>query len=140
MFKKLYSKSGNGATVTGEIKNEFARYFNKAENALRAYSERFPLPVFLAMVFCLAISCLLTVHLMISPGKKADKKPAQQPPVRSGFNQLVRTSSALKDLIGLNGKVDSICRKKSLTAADSALLEADLRQLKQIQKPLKLSK
>ena len=82
--------------------------------------------LFTMMVINIVLSAVLsfTVFRHHEPPQKVVKPQAN--PVRTGFDQIMRTGEKLKRTIGLKRQIDSLTAKKQLSAADSLALEKAL--------------
>jgi len=139
MFKKLHSNRDPRDTVFSEIKKEFGDYFGKAEVHSKTFLERYPKFLFGAMIILIIVSITLSFTVFRNKEKVAVPKqvtPNNVKPVNDGFDQILRTGSALRQTISLKKEVDSITSKTSLTKADSIRLEKDLDKLQQINKQI----
>jgi|GEM_PF-487902 len=144
MFKRIHSNRDPNDTLFSEIKKEFGAYFGKAESCSKVIMERHAKVIFMFMVGILIISIALSFTVFRHPDVppksfiKANVPLATstQPAVLSdGFSRIMQVGSALREMITLKKRVDSITSKKALTRQDSIILEKDLDRLQQINNP-----
>jgi len=137
MFKKIHSDRDPKDTVMSEIRKEFRPYFTKAGQGLKGAAQRYPKFLFWMMVMNISLSAILcfTVfrHRDIPPKAVPVKMTS---PVSGGFDRIMQAGPALRQTIRLKKRVDSITRKKTLSAADSAALFKDLDSLQHIHRTL----
>ena len=126
MFRKLHSNRDPRDTLLSEINKEFRPYIHKAAKGLTGIVNSHPRFLFTMMVINIVLSVALsfTVFRQHAPPPKVVKPQAN--PVRTGFDQIMRTGEKLKRTIGLKRQIDSLTAKKRLSAADSLALEKAL--------------
>jgi hypothetical protein len=151
MFKKIHSNRNPGATIYREIKKEFSVYFARADAALSSFLARYPKPVFVAMTVLIVVSMVLsfTIFRKTAPGTNGNPKsimpvgasaPGGLTPAGSRLDQILQTTSDLKETLALKTEVETLLAKKTLTKADSLVLEKALDRLGQFHNHLILKK
>jgi len=134
MFKKIHSNRDPGDTLFSELKKEFSVYFEKGAGFCKRIVCNHPRVTFGLMISLLLGSGITTIAIhktFLQPGKKQETIPIARP-VNDGFDQILKTSAALKETIRLKKQVDSITAKKILNKADSTELLNDLDSLQRI--------
>ena len=134
MFRKIHSNRDPRDTVYTELKKEFKPYVSKAGEGLKAVSSRYPKFIFWMMVINIVLSVVLsfTVFGHKEPEKQLKKPPNAISPVSTGFDQIMQTASAMREMTLLKKQIDSLSGKKQLNAKDSLVLENALDKFQQI--------
>ena len=141
MFRKIRSNRDPGDTLVHEIKKEFHVYFEYAEGVLTAVIERHPRRILSIMVILMLLSFILSFtvfrHEQNGHVKALAKEVQTQPPSTkgkpNGFEDLLETTSALRQTLDVRKEVESLLAKPKLTTADSAELVKALDRLGQLQ-------
>ncbi|MGF7079706.1 hypothetical protein [Mucilaginibacter sp. UYCu711] len=141
MFRRIHSNRDPGNTLYREIKNEFGSYFEKAETTTGKIVQRNPRGSLIVMCLLMLLSAVLSFTVFRGHEKAAKPFPVQNAnaalpvtsPVSEGFDQILSTTSALQQTLGLKKEVESLLAKPKLTPADSAQLEKALDRLGQLQ-------
>jgi hypothetical protein len=137
MFKKIHSDRDPRDTVISEIKKEFRPYLGKAGHGLKGAAERYPKFLFWIMVINISLSAILCFTVFRHKELPKQAQPVKvSAPVSKGFNRIMQAGAALQQTFRLKKSVDSITRKKTLTAADSATLSKDLDSLQHIHRTI----
>ncbi|MBT2560129.1 hypothetical protein J7E50_02700 [Pedobacter sp. ISL-68] len=136
MFKKIHSNRDPADTLYREIKKEFSIYFDKAGASLTSFLTRYPRAVFTVMTLLMTVSLVLSFTVLRSPVprqsavRQAEKqeKPSSGglSTVTGGLNQILQTTSDLRETLELKKEVEALMQKKQLTPADSLALEMAL--------------
>jgi hypothetical protein len=135
MFKKIHSNRDPRDTLFSELRKEFSVYIEKGAGVCKRIVCNHPRTIFCAMIFLLLASTIATIifhSLFFQPGKNRKAAIPIARPVNDGFDQILKTSAALKETIRLKKQVDSITAKKLLSKADSIELLNDLDSLQRI--------
>lgn len=137
MLKKLHSNRDPKETLFSEIHREFRPYFGIAFKLFHSILDRHPRFVFGLMVFILTVSIALSFTIFRHPAPAEVKvPPATVKPVQDGFSRIMQATGAFRKTIHLKHVVDSITAKKTLSMADSTVLDSALSELQRI-RPIK---
>jgi len=79
------------------------------------------------MVINITLSAILC--FTVFRNKEVQKPIKIAAPISSGFDQIIKAGAALRVTIVLKKQIDSLSKKKTLSAADSAILLKDLDSL-----------
>jgi len=145
MFRKLHSNRDPRDTLFRELKKEFSVYFGKAESGINATLRQYPKQAYGAMLFSMAVSLVLSFtvfrnHQPVDTGpppavtsEKNCRPPGMLFPVSGGFEQILQTTSALKQTLELKRQIDTLLTRQTLTNADSMKLASSLDKLQHLQ-------
>lgn len=148
MFRKLHSNRDPRDTLLSEIKKEFSVYFGKAETGVSSLLREYPKQAYGAMLALMLISLVLSftvfrnrepvteVTLSAVPAKTIRKPAGTLLPVNGGFEQILQTTSALKQTLELKQQIDTLLTKGALTRVDSIKLATSLDALQHLQQSL----
>ncbi|TKC08024.1 hypothetical protein FA048_12740 [Pedobacter polaris] len=150
MFKKIHSNRDPKDTIYSELKKEYSIYFEKSGALFQGFSEKYPKQIYIGMVGLIIVSLILSFTVFSVDNKSVvqkEKISIQQKaktevvtPVSDGFNNIVETSSKLRETIKLKNEIETIIAKKALTNEDSLFLQNALNRLQEINKPLNKKK
>ncbi len=140
MFRKLHSNRDPRDTLLKEIRKEFSVYFGKAESGIKSILQQYPKHVYGAMLVLMLLSLVLsfTVFRNLDPVPKPSIAGKDRPlsPVSGGFDQILQTTSGLKQTLELKQQIDTLLSKGILTKADSIQLAVSLEKLQHLQQSL----
>jgi len=143
MFRKLHSNRDPRDTLLKEIRKEFSVYFGKAESGIKSILQQYPKHAYGAMLGLMLLSLVLsfTVFRNRDPVPKASIAGKGRPqrllsPASGGFDQILQTTSGLKQTLELKQQIDSLLSKAVLTKADSIQLAGSLDKLQHLQQSL----
>ena len=148
MFRKLHSNRDPNDTLLRELKKEFSVYFGKAENGINALLQQYPKEAYGAMLVLMLISLVLSFTILknrdpVKPvpvisvtGKGNSRQSGVLSPLSGGINQLLQTTSGLKQTMELKQQIDTLLSKAVLSHADSVRLAAALDRLQHLQQSL----
>lgn len=145
MFRRIHSNRDPGDTLYRELKKEFGNYFEKAEGTASRIMHRNPKGSLIMMCLLILLSAVLSFTVFRDKDKAEKQVPvstarstqaAASSPLSDGFEQILSTTSALQQTLGLKKEVESLLAKPKLTPADSAELEKALDRLGQLQQHL----
>jgi len=94
-----------------------------------------PKLIFRTMIICMFFSAGLSFTFFRIKDQVV-KKPKVSV-ITDGFEQITTTANAIQQTISLKQQIDSLSAKPALTNQDSATLERDLDQLRQLQQKQK---
>ena len=133
MWKKIHSNRDPRDTVYSELKKEFSVYFGKANSAGTSVLKRYPKFFFGGMVSVMLVSMVLSLTIFRHreiPHKSVVQQKVN--PVQEGFSEILQATGKIRETLRLKHLVDSISAKKTLSPADSILLDSALNELQRI--------
>jgi hypothetical protein len=147
MFRKLHSNRDPRDTLLREFKKEFSVYFGKAESGIISLLRQYPKHAYGAMLALMLVSLVLSFTVfryrepvvITDPGSAAVKKkspPGMLSPVSGSFEQILQTTSTLRQTLELKQQIDTLLTKGALTREDSIKLATSLDQLQHLQQSL----
>ena len=127
MFKKIQSNISPGATVAKELRKEFSKYFDSAEENGRGFLMAYPKQIFIAMLVLMVLSAIICFLIL---NTKQQKKPDfinqvanVTTSVTGGIGEVFELKDKVNDIYKLKKQVEHILMKDKLTEADSVFLE-----------------
>lgn len=127
MFKKIRSNIDPDATVAKELRKEFGKYFDKAEEKTNGFLVAYPKQIFIVMLVLIVISAIIC-FLILNPEQQKtpnffNKTINATSSISSGIGEIVELGSKVNDTYELKKQVEQIIAKERLTKADSVFLE-----------------
>lgn len=129
MFKKIRSNINPDVTVTGELRKEFGKYFDKAEEKTNSFFVAYPKQIFIGMLVIIVISAIIC-FLVLTPERQKKKMPdvfkettSVTNNVTSGLGDIVELGTKVNDIYKLKKQMEQIIAKDKLTKSDSLFLE-----------------
>lgn len=138
MFPKIHSNRDPRATISGELRKEFAFYIDRMAKKAHGIIIKYPRQSFAIMVASILISGILAFTVM----RQGQAKPLPAIPqvsaqATAGIGQIMTMTSGLETLLALRASVDSLLKKDKLTAKDSLTLKKALETITVVQKQLR---
>lgn len=129
MFKKIRSNINPDVTVTRELRKEFGKYFDEAEEKTNSFFMTYPKQIFIGMLVIIVISAIIC-FLVLTPERQKKKMPdvfkettSVTNNVTSGLGDIVELGTKVNDIYKLKEQVEQIITKDKLTKSDSVFLE-----------------
>ncbi|TCC98778.1 hypothetical protein [Pedobacter hiemivivus] len=138
MFRKIHSNRDPSVTLFGELRKEFAIYYNKGMEKFQSLLKAYPYHCYVVMLILIPLSCVYV--FILTPQPRSAHPPRQTvktQPVSDSFSGMMRAGSSLARTISLKKEIEAIVAKDSLTAKDGLRLESALAELEQIDQSLK---
>jgi hypothetical protein len=134
MFRKIHYDRDPRDTIFTELKREFKPYINKSFMGINSLIVRHPKTVFGFMVVSILLSSALAFTVFRQPpaSKPGSKVLRLTGPASTGIDQLLATGEALREMMRLKQRIDSLSQKKQLTSFDSLTLEQALDRFQQL--------
>jgi hypothetical protein len=132
MWRKLHSNRDPNYTVWSELRKEFAGHFRKADNGFQSVANKYPKYLFGLMVAALVASFILSFTRFRHPATPVAVKTIKVSPLRDGIGQIIDATEKIRESIRLKHLIDSVSAKKSLTGADSVLLDSALTRFEKL--------
>jgi len=137
MWRKIHSNRDPRDTLYSELRKEFRPWFEKLTGRLAGMLSSHPRYFFSGMIALLLISFILSFTVFRHPEKFAVAEHSRPDVVSDGFSQIMEATAKLNETIVLKRSVDSMTAKKTLSAADTVLLDSLLNRLQRNRKPTK---
>lgn len=135
MYRKTRSRTGKA--ILNEISKEFATYFSSLGDYIRHIFERYPKLIFSVMVCAILVSGTLAFTVMrVSREEQLPSLLGTSVPITKGLGEIMGAGQALKQVLDLQGQINTILRKDTLTSNDSLLVTDAFRQLEKINRQL----
>jgi hypothetical protein len=135
MFRKIRSNRDPRDTVFTELRKEFRPYVDKVSNGAKRTTIRYPKVLFWFMVVNLGLSAVLSFTVFRNRDDAVAKKPLKIiTPLTGGIGQVMQAGEAIREMISLRRRIDSLSAKKQLAPADSVFLDSALTRFNQLNK------
>lgn len=137
MFRKIRSNRDPANTLWSELKREFSPYFRRAGQSLKRFAAVHPKLIFSVMVAAIMLSAAFSFTLFRQrPAPKTAAPAGITAPLTGGIDRIIQTGDAIRQMLALKKRIDSLSEKKQLTAADSIDLESTLDSFRQFSSKL----
>lgn len=147
MFRRINSNIDPDATVAKEVRKEFAKYFDKAEERRNILLKAYPKQIFIGMVVLIILSGIVCFVILTPSHRQQQKMPSFSTGaadvtgnVTGGIGQIIDLGTRISDLAELRKQVEETLKKPKLTHADTVFLEKAIQQLQHSNKPLNSQK
>lgn len=147
MFKRISSKVDPDATVAKEIRKEFGKYFDQANDSRNRFLSAYPKQIFIGMVALIVISAVVCFLILTPDQRQKEKMPDffkgtthVGNEVTDGVGQIIDLGTKISDLNTLRKQVEAVLAKPKLTHADTVFIEKAILQLEQSNKPINQKK
>jgi hypothetical protein len=138
MFRKIHSNRDPSVTLFGELRKEFAVYYNKGMQKLESLFKAYPYQCYAVMLILIPLSSTYVFILNPQPGSaNVPQQILKTQPVSDSFSGMIQIGNSLARTISLKKEIEAIVAKDSLTAKDGLRLESALAELEQIDQSLK---
>lgn len=129
MYRKI--RSNPPTNLWQELKKEFEKYFVRLECFCKRISGKYPHQLFALMLVCMLFSGIMAfTALRIKKAPSLPSLPASgNIPITHGFEQIMQSGQALKEVLELQNQINTVLHKDSLGPADSLLLKNAIRRL-----------
>jgi len=131
MFRKIHSNRNPQDTILSELKRLFRPYVERWSKSITRKIESHSNLSFVLMILLMVFSLVLSFTVFRNREPVKAKKPKVNV-IGDGFDQISSTAKAIRQTLQLKQEIDSLTAKKTLTKADSDLLDSDLNQLQQL--------
>jgi hypothetical protein len=135
MFRKIHSNRNPQNTLLSELRTQFSPQIERCSKKITQKMKNHPKLIFRTMIICMFLSAGLSFTFFRNKDQVV-KKPKVNV-ITDGFEQITTTANAIQQTISLKQQIDSLSAKRALTNQDSATLERDLDQLRQLQQKQK---
>lgn len=128
MYRKTHFKTR--PDLYQELSKEFGAYFLRIGSLWKRISARYPRQIFAVMVTSILLSVVLSFTVMrVKVTEPLPSISGSGEDVAHGLGQIVGAGQALKKVLDLQNKINTVLHKDSLTARDSLLVKNAIRQL-----------
>lgn len=129
MFQKIRSNIDPDATVAKELRKEFGKYFDKAEEKSNGFLLAYSKQIFITMLVLIVISAIVS-FLILAPERQKKKKldffketMNMTNNISDGMGEIIELGTKANDIYFLKKQVEQIISKEKLTKEDSVFLE-----------------
>jgi len=138
MFRKIHSNRDPSVTLFGELRKEFAVYYNKGKEKFESLLKAYSYQCFAVMLILIPLSSVYV--FILSPQNTHttnQRQTIKTRPVPDSFSGMIHAGNSLARTISLKKEIESIVAKDTLTAKDGLRLESALAELEMIDQSLK---
>lgn len=140
MFRKTHS-SPDQRSLIEELRKELGPYFEKAEQVISGLLKRYPKQFFIAMIVLIIGSGILSFTVMRHGSKSASTYASGiSSNTTSGLATILKTGSALSEVLSLQNQINSILKKDTLSSSDTLSLQNAFKRLEAINHQLNSKK
>ncbi len=140
MFRKTHSRPDQRSLIE-ELRKELGPYFEKAEQVISGLLKRYPKQFFIAMIVLIIGSGILSFTVMRHGSKSASTYASGiSSNTTSGLATILKTGSALSEVLSLQNQINSILKKDTLSSLDTLSLKNAFKRLEAISHQLNSKK